>query len=76
MTSPNTKVESITMQRRTKPHEPSNLMTIREYFAAMAMQGLLANGIYPKGHAHSNLDEVIAREAVSYADALIEQLNK
>jgi len=40
----------------------------REYFAAMAMQGLLANQILK--------ETKIAEAAVLYADALISELNK
>ena len=43
-------------------------LTKREYFAAMAMQGLLAND--------SGLITSKARDAVKAADALIEELNK
>ena len=47
----------------------STQLTKREYFAAMAMQGILAGTqfILPKG---------ISSDAVSVADALIEELNK
>lgn len=44
----------------------------REYFAAMAMQGLCANSI-PGSHHQSDR---LAREAVDYADELIKALNK
>lgn len=63
----------------TKANEPINTieynnnyistgLTKREYFAAMAMQGLLAND--------SGLITSKARDAVKAADALIEELNK
>ncbi len=42
-------------------------LTKREYFAAMAMQGLLASGDYTQDIAHSS---------VECADALISELNK
>lgn len=42
-------------------------LTRREYFAAMALQGLLAN---------RHEDYLLTEKAVMYADALIEQLNK
>lgn len=42
----------------------------REYFAAMCLQGILAN----KGYTIA--PEFIANQSVAYADALIEQLNK
>lgn len=46
-------------------------LTIREYFAALAMQGNLASytEAFPKA-------ENIAKRSVEYADALIEELNK
>ena len=46
----------------------ANSLTKREYFAAMAMQGLLAND--------SSLITSKARDAVKSADLLIEELNK
>lgn len=46
---------------------PQEGLTKREYFAAMAMQGLLANG--------EILPSQIAECAVLHADVLIEQLN-
>lgn len=65
--------------RETKPNEPINIieynnnyistgLTKREYFAAMALQGLLAND--------SGLIASKARDAVKAAEALIEILNK
>ena len=65
-----------------KPTEPSNFafpyhdpadtwleegLTKREYFAAMAMQGILARGSFSRGF--------VAKHAVDYADALIDALN-
>lgn len=65
--------------KETKPNEPINIMeynnnyistglTKREYFAAMALQGLLAQGgiVYQSS----------VKSAVEYADALIDELNK
>ena len=46
----------------------ANNLNKREYFAAMALQGLLAND--------SGLITSKARDAVKAADALIEELNK
>lgn len=45
-------------------------LTKREYFAAMAMQGLLA-----EGH-DSKFIAVIAKKSCAMADFLIEELNK
>lgn len=45
-------------------------LTKREYFAAMAMQGILA------GRNTYLLPEYVAAESIEQADALIEKLNK
>ena len=50
---------------------PNTGLTKREYFAAMAMQGALANK-----SAHERTIEMITESAVKLADALIEELNK
>jgi hypothetical protein len=47
----------------------SNGLTKREYFAALALQGLLAN--YGSSYGVQNI-----MESVYMADALIEELNK
>ena len=64
---------------KTKPDDPVVVtqqnannplygLTKREYFAAMAMQGMLSNtGINTESH--------VAHYAVEFADALIERLN-
>ncbi len=50
-------------------------LTKREYFASMAMQGMLAHpgtiADMPQKHP-----DTVAKAAVIYADALIEELNK
>jgi hypothetical protein len=43
-------------------------LTKREYFAAMAMQGILARACYRTGDA--------ARQSIMYADALLKELEK
>lgn len=52
-------------------------LTKREYFAAKAMQGLLA-GDFPEKSIHNNIGlpeiHLIACESVAYADALLKQL--
>lgn len=47
-------------------------LTKREYFAAMALQGMLANNA--EGNTKWNYD-IIAQHCCKAADALIEQLN-
>jgi hypothetical protein len=55
-------------------------LTIRQHFAAMAMQGILAGKIdkMPKGLLQNPLPfaEGIISSAIFFADELIEQLNK
>lgn len=53
---------------------PKGGLTKREYFSAMAMQGMCANNEY--SGKHSNASKQIAHKSVEIADALIEQLNK
>jgi hypothetical protein len=48
------------------------LLTKREYFAAMAMQGLCANSVC---YENTN-DEELAKAAVINADALLNELEK
>ena len=47
-------------------------LTKREYFASVALQGMLAYS----GEEASGSPEIFARDAVEYADALIKALNK
>lgn len=54
-------------------------LTKREYFAAMAMQGLLANSEWMQeyeGGKYLMHNEVISEVSVNLADALINALNK
>lgn len=74
------------MNPPTKPNQtafPDNGrtgLTKREYFAALAMQGMLANPVtiesfteaYDQG---TGLVDILAAEAVAQADALIDALN-
>jgi hypothetical protein len=53
--------------------EKARCLTIRQHFASMAMQGMLANG---DGDFVSHHAARIAANAVTHADALIEELNK
>ena len=52
--------------------KPVSGLTKREYFAAMAMQGLCANSIAGSHNKPNNL----AIDAVMYADALLKELEK
>ena len=51
---------------------PQDGLTKREYFAAMAMQGVIISEDYK----HVTTAEQVARWAVAKADALITELNK
>jgi hypothetical protein len=55
--------------------EWSNGLTKREYFAALAMQGMLAAGVSIDIHKDYPF-QVRAQTCIVIADALIEQLNK
>ena len=48
-------------------------ITKREYFAAMAMQGILAN---PNNRFHADSDALAAEWSVKMADKLISKLNQ
>lgn len=50
-------------------------LTKREYFAAMALQGMQANN-FINDHQYQQTPEIIAKNAVTQADSLIEALNK
>jgi hypothetical protein len=52
-----------------------NGLTKREFFAALAMQGVEAHNIIDENGCYGTIDEV-ARRAVRLADALIEALDK
>lgn len=68
-THPNESVYPISASIRGQDHEPAqDGLTKREYFAAMALQGLLA-GTDVLANAHA------ARMAVAAADHLINELN-
>lgn len=58
---------------------PLDGLTKREYFAAMALQGILAN-TYKMGNNGHDIYAVnnisVAKQAVLFADSLIEALNK
>jgi hypothetical protein len=49
-------------------------LTKREYFASMAMQGILET--VPLHDLRFSFESIIPRLAVEYADMLIEELNK
>lgn len=61
--------------------EDNKGLTKREYFAGLAMQGIMASLTEMKANGQSTLhfagaDEDIAREAVSISDAMLKELDK
>ena len=72
------------MSKKITGDEPANILTIRQEFAARAMQGILSNTkLYDTIIEESNTDsgimlreEIVAKESLMHADALIAELNK
>jgi len=58
---------------KTIGNTPITYLTKREYFAAMAMQGILSNAEAYRNHPSPG--EYIIRNAIEYADELIKELN-
>ncbi len=63
------------------PEDTPNGLTIRAYFAAMAMKGLTSNSTITQYIAYANTHDdqafkLTAIKAVALADALIAELNK
>ena len=46
-------------------------MTLRDYFAAQAMQGAIAHGLFNADKASSGYAEYVANVAYVYADAML-----
>jgi hypothetical protein len=67
MTNPN---DSATGFAWSQEQQGTSGLTKREYFAAIAMQGLLASGNYLTNY------KFLGEESVMFADALITELNK
>lgn len=70
-TQPNDPINPLSRTNLTEKREKDHCsgLTKREYFAAMAMQGILDNeGTISEGN--------VAKWSVQYADALIKELNK
>lgn len=57
------------------PYEHPIGLTKREYFAGVAMQGLLSNSSMIEGHNNIEI-EWIAKHAILQADELLKQLEK
>lgn len=62
------------MNESTRADLPASQQTIREHFAAMAMQGFIASN-HPITH-RANCEELISEVSVAMADALIAELAK
>lgn len=66
--------------RSAFPNRMGDGLTKREYFAALAMQGILANdelvtSVAEGANPQESLARAVARHSTIYADALIEALN-
>lgn len=57
------------------PYPPTAGLTKREYFAGLAMQGLIANDCGDWEEEENPIEEM-AMYSVEYADALLAELNK
>lgn len=53
-----------------------NILTKRELIAAMALQGLLSNYYGLDFNNADRVDKYAARDAIIFADVLLEELNK
>ena len=53
------------------PDEYQDGMTLRDYFAAQAMQGAIAHGLFNADKASSGYAEYVANVAYVYADAML-----
>lgn len=76
MTNPNDLAYPIVHQSPEREFETQfhNGLTKREYFAAMAMQGILSNS--PDWEDSDRCLKWVSESSAKYADALIEALNK
>lgn len=59
---------------------PNGGLTKREYFAAMAMQGIISNRELYRGFAKLDtsreIGQIVASASIEYANALIEELER
>lgn len=55
---------------------PHTGMTLRDYFAAKAMQGAIAHGLFNADKASSDYAEYVAHIAYIYADAMLRARDK
>ena len=46
-------------------------MTLRDYFAASALQGAIAHGLFNDAKAHKSYAEYLSSIAYAYADAML-----
>lgn len=77
MTEPNERVYPSTTQGSTPFSSLTHLgLTKREYFAAMAMQGICANTNYSLGEIEQGACCNIVDASLAVADQMIAELNK
>lgn len=58
------------------PDQYQNGMTLRDYFAAKAMQGAIAHGLFNADKANVGYAEYIANIAYVYADEMLKVRGK
>lgn len=56
--------------------EPTGGLTKREYFAGLAMQGMLASDLVQKQMGGVGTETILAGACIAIADALLLELNK
>jgi hypothetical protein len=61
---------------RTGFHKEQDGMTLRDYFAAKAMQALIAKGMDNPNNRNAKGVPVIANFSYEYADAMLAERNK
>jgi hypothetical protein len=64
-------MEGVNMNIPAFPDEYQDGMTLRDYFAAQAMQGAIAHGLFNADKASSGYAEYVANVAYVYADAML-----
>ncbi len=57
------------------PHEHRTGMTLRDYFAAQALQGAISHGLFNSEKTEKSYAEYLAAIAYVYADAMLKARN-
>ncbi len=75
MINENGDLPAASLHPATNPHGASAGLTKREHFAALAMQGLLANSYGDSWNREQKITQV-AKQAIEYTDELLKQLEQ